>query len=416
MGGVFVSAQSEAEQLQEEIDERNERLSEIEKEIARLEGQLQEVGAEKSTLQAAINQLELERKKVQADIAYTQNKIGATDAEISKLNIEIGDTTESIGKNKQAIMEIIRRIDEKDRDALIVSLLQYKNLSEFWNSVAELEQVRDTLSRQVNHLQLQNAILNDQRLTEAEKREELVKLKEQYTDQNTILTNNKAEKNELLEETKSEEALYQARLAEQRAAFEQLQREIREYESQLQFILDPTSIPQKGTAVFDWPLESVIITQYFGGTEFAKRNSGIYGGRPYHPGVDFGASVGTKIYAPLSGTVRATGDTGAEAPGCLSWGKWTLIDHSNGLATLYAHQSQISVSPGQKVSTGEVIGYTGNTGYTTGPHLHLTVYAKEGVSVKKFSDIKSVTSCGNARTPVAATEAYLDPMDYLPEY
>ena len=402
------------DELEGQIDNLTKRSTEIEREIARLEFQLLQVGAEKSTLQKAINQLELERKKVQADIARTQNLIGATDLEISKLGLEIEDTKGSIEQNKRAIMEILRRLQETESDALIVSLLRYDNLSDFWNVIVELEEVRDNLGKKVKNLIAQNAVLSDQRLTSKEKREKLVELREQYADQNTVLTNNKAEKDQLLKETQNEEALYQQRLAEQKAAYEKLQQELRAYESQLQFLLDPNSIPQKGTAVFDWPLANIVITQYFGGTEFAARNPSIYGGRPYHPGVDLSAPVGTKIYAPLSGTVRATGDTGAEAPGCLSWGKWTLVDHANGLATLYAHQSVISVSPGQSINTNDIIGYTGNTGYTTGPHLHLTVYAKEGVSIKRFSEIKSVTSCGSARTPVAATGAYLDPMDYLP--
>jgi murein DD-endopeptidase MepM/ murein hydrolase activator NlpD len=192
-------------------------------------------------------------------------------------------------------------------------------------------------------------------------------------------------------------------------------RELRDFESQLQFILDPNTIPSPGTQVFNWPLANVIITQYFGGTEFAKRNAAAYGGRPYHSGVDFGAPSGTPILAPLAGTVRATGNTDA-VPGCYSWGKWTLIDHANGFSTMYAHQSVIGVTPGQKVGTGETIGYIGNTGFSTGPHLHFTVYAKEGVSVRRFNEIKTVTGCGPATTPVAATEAYIDPMLYLPPY
>lgn len=92
----------------------------------------------------------------------------------------------------------------------------------------------------------------------------------------------------------------------------------------------------------------------------------------------------------------------------------TLIDHSKGLSTLYAHQDVISVSPGQKVATGEIIGYTGNTDFSTGPHLHFTVYVKDGVTVRKFNEIKTVTNCGPASTSVAATDAYIDPSLYLP--
>lgn len=409
-----VRAESEIEQLKNQINERNSRLEEIEKEIAAYQAELKKVGGEKKTLQSAINQLELERKKVQSDIRYTQNKIGAKDLEINKLTLEIGLTEKSITTNEEAIAETLRRLNESDNDSLIVALLEYDNLSEIWNSVEELEQVRSFMNNKVQSLVSEKILLEQKREETTEKREELVDLKNQYTDQNLVLTSNKAEKSTLLKQTQSQEAEYQKMLKEKEAAQAQLLKELRDFESKLQFILDPNTIPPKGTQVFNWPVENVVITQLFGGTEFAKQNASVYGGRAYHPGVDFGVPRGTKIFAPLAGTVRATGDTDAVA-GCYSWGKWTLIDHANGLSTLYAHQSVISVSPGQYVNTGDIIGYSGNTGYSTGPHLHFTVYAKSGVSIRKFNEIKAVTSCGAATTPIAATDAYIDPMVYLPQ-
>ena len=414
-GGVAsVRAQSEIDALKNQITERGERLKEIEKEIAAYQTELKKVGGEKNSLQKAINQLELERKKVQADISYTQNKIGATDLEINKLTIEIGDTEEEITLNKQAIQKTIQELHELDDNSLIELLLQYENLSEFWGKIDELEQVRQVIRDEVHSLVSRKALLSEKHEVTSEKRADLVDLKEQYADQNQVLVGNKTEKSKLLTATKNEEAEYQKLLKSKEAAREQILKELRDFESKLQFILDPNTIPPKGTAVFNWPVESVTITQLFGGTEFAKQNASVYGGRAYHPGVDFGVPRGTKIFAPLAGTVRATGDTDLVA-GCYSWGKWTLIDHANGLSTLYAHQSVQSVVAGQQVATGEVIGYSGNTGYSTGPHLHFTVYAKAGVSVRRFNEIKAVTSCGAATTPVAATDAYIDPMLYLPQ-
>ncbi len=405
--------ESEIEKLKNQIDERNNRLLQIEKEIAGFQAELKKVGSEKKTLQSAINQLALERKKVQSDISYTQNKIGSKDLELERLSLEIGETEQSIQKNESAIAETLRRLNESDNESFIVVLLQHDSLSEFWSAIENLEQVRSFMSNKVKSLASQKILLEEKHQETSEARTELVALKNQYTDQNKVLVSNSAEKNSLLKSTQNEEAQYQKLLKEKESARELIIKELRDFESQLQFILDPNTIPPKGTQVFNWPLENVIITQLFGGTEFAKQNASVYGGRPYHPGVDFGASRGTKIFAPLTGVVRATGDTDL-VPGCYSWGKWTLIDHANGLSTLYAHQSVISVVPGQKVSTGDVIGYTGNTGYSTGPHLHFTVYAKAGVSVRKFNEIKTVTSCGAATTPIAASDAYIDPMVYLP--
>jgi len=410
----FTFASTEVDILKNQISEHNARLSEIEKEIASYQSQLKKVGSQKSTLQKAIDQLELERKKVQADISYTQSKISMTDLEIDKLTLEIKNTVANIERNKSAIVETLQKLNEMDGGSFIETLLQYDNLADFWGDIDTLDQVRSVIEDEVKKLASEKVLLSQKYESTTQKRADLLDLKSQYSDQNTVLSETKTQKNKLLSATKNQEAEYQKMLKTKKAEYDQILKEMRDFESKLQFILDPNTIPPKGTAVFNWPLTNVIITQLFGGTEFAKQNSSVYGGRAYHPGVDFGAPVGTKIYAPLAGTVRATGNTDA-VPGCYSWGKWTLIDHANGLSTLYAHQSVQSVVAGQQVSTGDIIGYTGNTGYSTGPHLHFTVYAKAGVSVRKFNEIKAVTSCGAATTPVAATDAYIDPMVYLPQ-
>jgi len=410
-----VQAASQLEQLQSDIKDRNTRLDQIQKEIAKYESALKEVGAQKSTLTAAIAKLELERTKVQADIQYTQQKITSTDLQLSKLILEITAAEKDIDTNKRAMAETIRNVYQTNTASMIEVILQHDHFSEVWSAVDSLQSVRNGLASRVSNLHELENTLSAKRAETEQRRTELVDLKSQYADQNEVLTQTKADRTELLSATKNEEANYQKLLKQQKAAKDQIEKEMRDFEAKLKFILDPSSIPAAGTAVFSWPLDRVVITQFFGGTEFAKRNATVYGGRAYHPGVDMGTPVGTPIHAPLAGTVRATGNTDS-VPGCQSWGKWTLIDHANGLATLYAHQSVQSVSAGQHVNTGDVIGYSGNTGYSTGPHLHFTVYAKDGVNVRQFNQIKSVTSCGAATTPVAATDAYLDPMLYLPKY
>src|SRR4029077_4252980 len=114
--------------------------------------------------------------------------------------------------------------------------------------------------------------------------------------------------------------------------------------------INPSQITPAGQGVLNWPLDNIIITQYFGNTPFAA--SGAYNGKG-HNGIDLGASIGTPVHAALSGTVLGTGNTDS-VRGCYSFGKWVMIKHSNGLNTMYAHLSQINVSTGQAVSTGQV--------------------------------------------------------------
>lgn len=409
-----VSAQtSEINRLENEINSRTNRIVEIDAEIAKFEAELAQVGGEKRTLQSAISKLEIERKKVNSEISKTETLISSTDLEISKLALEIARTETDIEKTKGAVSAIIRQEYQSGHSNLVELLLGQEHLSQFWSRLDAHQNIREMLSGKVEELSTYQEIMTGKRTTSEDKRNDLSSLKNQYAGQNEVLANNKQEQAKLLEVTKNEEKNYQQLLASKQETREQIIKEMRDFESKLSFILDPTTVPSAGTAVFAWPLDNVIITQYFGGTEFAARNAGAYGGRAYHPGVDFGAPSGTPIKAPLSGTVRATGNTDL-VPGCYSWGKWTLIDHANGLSTLYAHQSAINVSPGQGVSTGEVIGYVGSTGFSTGPHLHFTVYAKDGVNVRKFNEIKTSTSCGPASSPFAAIDAYIDPMLYLP--
>jgi murein DD-endopeptidase MepM/ murein hydrolase activator NlpD len=407
-----VLAQSEIAELREQIEDRGDRLTGIEAEIARFEAELLEVGAEKQTLQSAINRLETERKKVNAEISKTESLISSTDLEINKIVLEMNRAANDLELTEAAIADIIRSQFQASEESLIEILLRNENLSEFWTEIDTFDTIKNEMASKVATLEQLRSVLEERQDRSETKRTELGSLKEQYTDQNSVLVNSRTEQAELLSATRSEEAEYQSLLAVQETAREEIRKELRDFESKLQFILDPNTIPSPGTQVFNWPVQNVIITQLFGGTEFAARNPGIYG-RAYHPGVDFGAPRGTPILAPLTGTVRAVGNTDA-VPGCFSWGKWSLIDHANGLSTMYAHQDIIAVSPGQKVSTGEIIGYVGNTGLSTGPHLHFTLYAKAGVSVRRFNEIKAVTGCGPATTPTAATSAYIDPMLYLP--
>ncbi len=116
-----------------------------------------------------------------------------------------------------------------------------------------------------------------------------------------------------------------------------------------------------GNGTFIRPIPGAGITSGFG-----YRTDPITGAQGLHSGIDFGASCGTPIKAAGSGTILSAGWNGG-------YGNATIINHGGGLATLYGHQSQIAVSVGQSVQQGEVIGYVGTTGRSTGCHLHFEV-------------------------------------------
>lgn len=101
-------------------------------------------------------------------------------------------------------------------------------------------------------------------------------------------------------------------------------------------------------------------------SHFGWRRHPILKKRVLHRGIDFAARIGTPIYAPKEGRVVSSGWSG-------SFGLTIIIRHNNGLTTLYAHQSKLFVKAGQWVTTGQRIGSVGNTGRSTGPHLHFEI-------------------------------------------
>ncbi len=418
----FVSANTRVNELKGEINNRNQEIVEIEKEIEEYQDRINETIVEKKTLKNQIYQLNSTASKLKSEIKLTNKKINNTSLTIEKLGIEIEIKNKQIQENKDSLAEIIRNLDEKESQTLLEILLKNNNLSDFFSAVQGMEYLQKDIIAGLDELRVLKGDLEKNQTEKKDEKNNLVTLTSNLDDQKKIAEANKGNKNNLLKKTQNKEENYKNLLEEKIAKKEAFLQEISELEDQIRIEIDPNSIPTMGSGVLKYPLANVslkscwdgggsakhCVTQFFGNTPFATKNPQVYGGSG-HNGIDFRASVGEKLFSSLSGIVEGVGNTD-EVSGCYSYGKWVLIRHYNGLSTLYAHMSLIKVSPGQTVKTGELIGYSGQSGFATGPHLHFTVYASQGVKITKF---KNSVNCKNAWVPIADKRAYLNPLSYL---
>jgi len=263
--------------------------------------------------------------------------------------------------------------------------------------------VRDELQNHVEDLSALKTNLASSKKTAEQKRQELAALRNNLTDQKNGVSVVRTTQNTLLTETKNKESEYQALIAQKKAEQASFESELVRLAAGLGSA-DTTTAPSARKGIIGWPLASVRITQYFGNTAFAA--TGAYNGSG-HNGIDFGASIGTPVKAVLAGTVQ---EINQGAVKYCQYGKWVLVRHDNGLTSLYAHLSSISVAKGARVAAGQTIGLAGDTGYATGPHLHLTLYVSSAVSFKQYT----CNSGAVAFIPVAPLNAYLNPLSYLP--
>jgi len=155
----------------------------------------------------------------------------------------------------------------------------------------------------------------------------------------------------LAEERRRQEEARQRRLAEQRR-LEQSRARLQQVQSQPRLRRANAVVAAAG---YRWPMSNFTVTNYFGRRGAFQR---------FHTGIDLAAPVGTPVYAARAGQVSIAGWSR------FGYGLHVIIDHGESHETLYAHMSRIVVRPGQWVDRGELIGYVGSTGWSTGPHLH----------------------------------------------
>lgn len=404
--GVKYSLAQTPEELQAQINERATKIAELEKEIKTYTDLANKSIAEAKTLAAYIKNLEKQVSIITLDIKKSQTAIDKHNLEIKKIGNAITGNERKLLTMREGLKESIISQYEADSVGVIENFLSNKSILTSVQDVDHLRIIQQNIRETVGEVEVVKADLKEDQVSEIEKKKQLEEEKEKLRiKQQTLDLNKEAQKKEL-QITKNQESVFKKNLEDkkkQKAAFE---KEMFEYEAKLKYVLDPKSIP-KGGGALQWPVDNVYITQKFGVTNASKR---LYVSGS-HNGVDFRAPVGTPIKSAGDGVIAGTGNTDVDCSG-VSFGKWILIKYDNNLATTYGHLSKIDVSAGQRVTSGQVVGYSGNTGYSTGPHLHVSMYAADAVNPIR----RPSASCpGKSMTmPVSAVNAYLDPLIYFP--
>ena len=401
------------DELRANVSDLSNKIESLDKEIAAFNKKISQTQGEAKTLKQALASLELRRAVLLKEIDRTRLKITETTRNIDKTEGKINETKQKINTDHKSLGEILRTIgiNEQSAPPLLGVLAKNGSLSNLLNEVKQNTDLTNKLNARVRNLHEAKEDLSEAKTIYEEHKKSLLDLTNNLSDQKNLVEETANDKNKLLKETKNKEKEYQELLAERKKKKDQLESELSDVEAKLKVAVDASKLPPSGKGVLKYPVDNVIVTQHFGNTPFASKNPQVYNGSG-HNGIDFGVRVGTPIYSAQTGVVLGTGNTDTSCAG-VSYGKWVLIKHNNGLTTLYAHLSVISVEAGQTVSLRQKIGLSGNTGYSTGPHLHFTVYASDSVHISKDGEYKSKVCGTNMIMPLAPRPGYLNPLSYL---
>lgn len=340
--------------IQQQMTNEANKKSEAEKTIGTVYEQLHAIQIELDTATAELKQVQAERIQLDQDITKTEAELKAAQARLqsrekvfykrvrdiyingrlSYLDVVVGSKDFSDFANR---MEMLKRILQSDMDLINTIKTEREEIA---SKKAKLEEDRAKV------LELEKVAQEKQNLINQKKAERQAVLERAMNDRDT------AERayNELMASSASITAMLQQRAAERAAAAAAA--------SQSGGGGGATWV--QGTGQLAAPVNAPITS------DFGWRIHPIYGTRRLHAGTDFGVDEGTPVHAADGGVV-------VEAGWISGYGYTVIIDHGNGMSTLYAHNSDVAVSPGQTVSKGQVVSYSGNTGGSTGPHLHFEV-------------------------------------------
>lgn len=341
--------------IQQQMTNEANKKSEAEKTIGTVYEQLHAIQRDLDTATAELKQVQAERIQLDKDITKTEAELKAAQARLqsrekvfykrvrdiyingrlSYLDVVVGSKDFSDFANR---MEMLKRILQSDMDLINTIKTEREEIA---IKKAKLEEDRAKV------LELEKVAQEKQNLINQKKAERQAVLERAMNDRDT------AERayNELMASSASITAMLQQRAAERAAAAAA---------AASQGGSGGGATWVQGTGQLAAPVVAPITS------DFGWRIHPIYGTRRLHAGTDFGVDEGTPVHAADGGVV-------VEAGWVSGYGYTVIIDHGNGMSTLYAHNSDVAVSPGQTVSKGQVVSYSGNTGGSTGPHLHFEV-------------------------------------------
>jgi len=346
------------------LSEKSDELKKIQDQIAAQQKQLDGVRKRKATLQ---NQLEILDKQIQLGELQLQAlsaQIDGVNATMGRINGDLVAAEVEMYDKKKVLREAIKEAYVRNRSGVIEVLLGAQNLSDFISQIEYITTIEGRITNSISVLQGLNEELKGKK-TELEAADKQLKsLQAARQLEQTSLDTQAQTKESMLHDTKLTEAEYQKKLAAAVVEQQRLENEIASLAKSSR-----RGVLNQGKYSLLWPIPSRLVTANFRDSDYLARF------KIPHNAIDIATPQGTPIKAPADAYVLKVKFDGSNAY------SYIMLDHGNGMVTVYGHVSGVSVTTGQYVPAGTVIGRSGATpgttgaGWlTTGPHLHFEVW------------------------------------------
>lgn len=347
-------------------DKRNEKKT-LQSSLSDLKAIKKNLEAQKASLKDYVKQLDESLALIEQNIAELKEEISVKEKEIQETEAELESAIEREEKQREAMSAHIRLVYERGSVSMVEMLLKARNFSDFLNRADRVEKM----------------VAYDQEMLEAYKivtkyvelcKEELELEKEILDETKANVEAEQQNLEELIDEKSRELTRYEADIQNKEKAIQDYEEQIKAQEEEIRLLEAAVAeerrqlLANSGKAItydggkFKFPLASMTAVS----DEYGWRINPITGKQEFHNGVDLAAPKGTAIYAAYDGVVVAAAYNA-------SMGNYVMLNHGDGLYTIYMHASALYVKKDDVVVKGDTIAAVGTTGFSTGNHLHFTV-------------------------------------------
>ena len=359
----------EDEDLQNQLSDVQNRMAQESEKKAQAEAV---IGSVNDRLYAIQQQLEAAQRDYQAvanELKATEEKIAATQAELEK-------TQARLKVREGVFTKRVRDIYMHGQLSYLDVVLGAKDFSDFSNRLELLRRIIDADITLISDIRQERAAIETAKQELETQRARQAQLRDQAAAKRDEIESRRKEQQAILYQAQNDKAVaeqaYNEYQQSSQAIAEMLRQRAADRAAQAAAAAAQASSgggggsdyyqPVSGSGAMIWPVNGVVTSPY------GYRTHPIFGTTIYHSGIDIGVDYGTPVHAADGGVV-------VEAGWISGYGYAVIIDHGNGLSTLYGHNQELAVSEGQSVSQGQVIAYAGSTGNSTGPHVHFEVRA-----------------------------------------
>ena len=360
---------AEDEDLQNQLSDVQNRMAQESEKKAQAEAVIGSVNDRLYTIQQQLEAAQRDYQAVANELKATEEKIAATQAELEK-------TQARLKVREGVFTKRVRDIYMHGQLSYLDVVLGAKDFSDFSNRLELLRRIIDADITLISDIRKERAAIETAKQELETQRARQAQLRDQAAAKRDEIESRRKEQQAILYQAQNDKAMaeqaYNEYQQSSQAIAEMLRQRAADRAAQAAAAAAQASSgggggsdyyqPVSGSGALIWPVNGVVTSPY------GYRTHPIFGTTIYHSGIDIGVDYGTPVHAADGGVV-------VEAGWISGYGYAVIIDHGNGLSTLYGHNQELAVSEGQSVSQGQVIAYAGSTGNSTGPHVHFEVRA-----------------------------------------